>query len=108
MEKIFIVKGRERIDRGQLKNFGDLPLEKQKVFSTIKNKIEEIFEKTVDIYVFGSHHHGYWDEHSDYDILIGEIPEISLQKKIKEVLDSNVDILYFQKAIDIFKLQLID
>ena len=108
MEKIVIIKGRQRECRGSLQSFTDLPLEKQKIFSSIKAKIEEILEKHVDVYVYGSHHHGYWDEYSDYDILIPEFPGVDLTKTLRETLGYGIDIQYFYKAIDIFKLQLID
>ena len=108
MEKIVIIKGRQRECRGSLQSFTDLPLEKQKIFSSIKAKIEEILEKHVDVYVYGSHHHGYWDNQSDYDVLISEYPGIDLTGILRETLGCAIDIQYFHKAIDIFKLQLID
>lgn len=107
MEKMTIIKGRQRECRGPLQSFTDLPLEKQKIFNTIKTKVEESLGKPTDVYVFGSHHHGYWDDQSDYDILIGEFPGIDLTKILRESLEYKIDILYFHRAIDIFKLQLI-
>jgi len=102
-----IHKGRERELRGRLKSFEELPTEKQKVFKTIKDKVEEIVGKKLDVYVFGSHHHGYWDELSDYDILIDGFTGIDLQTMLKETLHYKIDVLYFHRAIDIYKLHLI-
>ena len=107
MEKIIIIKGRHRTYRGGLQNFTDLPLEKQKIFNNIKAKVEEILEKPTDVYVFGSHHHGYWDDQSDYDVLLSEFPGIDLIKILRESLEYKIDVLYFHRAIDVFKLQLI-
>ncbi len=65
-----INKNRIRLNRGLLKNFYELPLEKQKVFLLIKEKICEFLGKDTKVSVFGSHYWGSWDEFSDYDILL--------------------------------------
>lgn len=103
----FIHKGRERESRGQLKSFEDLPLEKQEIFKTIKNKVVEIVGGEIDVYVFGSYHHGYWDELSDYDIVTNQNRGLDLTTKLRETLPYKIDVLYFQRAIDMYKLHLI-
>ena len=69
MDRKVFIKNRERIFRGNLLNFNDLPLEKQENFVKIKKIIQEMDEKT-HLYVYGSYLHGYWDEESDYDVII--------------------------------------
>ena len=103
----FIHKGRERESRGQLKSFDDLPIEKQEIFKIIKNKVVEIVGEEIDVYVFGSHHHGYWDELSDYDIVTNQIRGLDIITTLRESLPYKIDVLYFQRAIDMYKLHLI-
>jgi predicted nucleotidyltransferase len=105
--KIFIHKGREREFRGQLNSFDELPLEKQEIFKTIKNKIVEIVGEEVDVYVFGSHHHGYWDDLSDYDIVTAQHSSLDLTRMLRETLPYKIDVMYFQRVIDMYKLHLI-
>ena len=105
--KNFIHKGREREFRGQLKSFESLPIEKQEIFKTIKNKVVEIVGEEIDVYVFGSHHHGYWDELSDYDIVIAQPIGLDIQKLLREALPYKIDVMHFQRVIDMYKLHLI-
>jgi len=65
-----VYKNRERLVRGPLINFNDLPLDKQDNFIKIKEFLIKYFNENVDVYVYGSFLHGYWDDLSDYDILI--------------------------------------
>jgi len=65
-----LYKNRERYNRGTLNNFKELPQEKQENFILIKLFLENYFKSKLDCYIWGSFNHGYWDEESDYDIII--------------------------------------
>jgi hypothetical protein len=68
METI-IRKNRTRQNRGELKNFHDLPKEHQGIFLEIKNLFCDFLGEKTNLYVFGSFFWGFWDEKSDYDVL---------------------------------------
>ena len=94
MDKI-VIKGRERLKRGELINFTDLPVERQEIFKKIKKSINEIID--VNVYVYGSHNHGYWDEQSDYDVIVfGENRNltINLTDKVISEVGVKTDILF--------------
>ena len=94
MDKI-VIKGRERLKRGELMNFTDLPVERQEIFKKIKKSINEIID--ADVYVYGSHNHGYWDEESDYDVIVsGETIglTINLTDKVITEIGVKTDILF--------------
>jgi|ERR1035437_2821718 hypothetical protein len=65
-------KGRERLKRGTLKSFTDLPVDIQKKFINIRLFLVEYFGNELEVYVHGSYKHGCWDELSDYDVIIYE------------------------------------
>lgn len=62
--------GRLRMDRGVLNSFNELPIEKQEVFQLIKKELKHFLGEDADVYVFGSHYWGFWDDQSDYDVRI--------------------------------------
>lgn len=66
--------GRGRLRRGQIENFNDLPNEVKENFIRIKDAIDRHFNKEMDVRVIGSHLEGYYDELSDYDVVIDELP----------------------------------
>lgn len=66
--------GRDRIRRGQVQNFNDLPNEVKENFIRIKGAINQHFNKEMDVRVIGSYLEGYYDELSDYDVVIDELP----------------------------------
>lgn len=89
-----IYKGRNREHKGRLVSFFDLPEKVQGIFSLIKSKVKlELGE--IDVYVFGSYLHGYWDEQSDYDVSVS-IKEniVQISKKITNEIGVKVDIVY--------------
>lgn len=96
MNKI-VVKGRERLMRGKLSNFTDLPVEKQNIFKKIKHSINEYF--STEVYVFGSHNHGYWDEQSDYDVIVINNNYIDILDSIREIVGVKVDIMFSKDNI---------
>lgn len=63
-------KGRQRINRGKLQKFEDLPLCKQINFKIIANKIKDLDSTVKEVFVFGSYFWGNWDSESDYDVRI--------------------------------------
>ena len=95
-----VLKGRERIKRNPLENFKDLPQEKQENFIEIKKLLNEYFNKNIDVYVFGSFKHGYWDEFSDYDVIIYERCNTKfINNLISEKLNLKVNVNYFEKKV---------
>ena len=78
--------------RGKLFNFTDLPVEKQNIFKKIKHAINEHI--STDVYVFGSHNHGYWDEQSDYDVIVLSQNYIDILDIIRKKVGVKVDIMF--------------
>jgi predicted nucleotidyltransferase len=93
-----VVKGRERLIRGKLINFTDLPIEKQEIFKKIKKSINEVIN--VDVYIFGSYNHGYWDEESDYDVMIFSKDYVDLSDKVRTEVGVKTDILFNENNLD--------
>jgi predicted nucleotidyltransferase len=91
MNKITI-KGRERKYIGKLEKFSDLPTYKQDIFKKIKTEINKHINS--DVYVFGSHNHGYSDEESDYDVIIFNENYIDITKQIRNEVGVKVDIMF--------------
>lgn len=87
-----VIKGRERIMRGKLENFSDLPIEKQIIFKKIKESINK-FLKT-EVYIFGSYNHGYWDEESDYDVVVFSENVMNIAANIREEVGVKIDLLF--------------
>jgi predicted nucleotidyltransferase len=87
-----VIKGRERIVRGKLNNFTDLPVDKQEVFKKIKETINEHI--STEVYVFGSYNHGYWDEQSDYDVIVLNDNYIDMLDIIRGKVGVKIDIMF--------------
>ena len=88
-----VYKGRNRECRGRLNSFFDLPENVQLIFKNIKREINAELIENIDVYVYGSYLHGYWDAESDFDVSIKTIiNEVPLKKKISESLGIKVDI----------------
>jgi predicted nucleotidyltransferase len=86
-------KGRNREHRGRLNSFVELPENVQLIFEKIKREVNNELNENIDVYVYGSYLHGYWDEQSDFDVSIKIIiDEIPLKKKISELTGVKVDI----------------
>ena len=66
------IKGRERDRRGQISDFNNLTVEVKDNYRKIKEFIELYFNKEMDVRVTGSHLEGWYDEFSDYTIVINE------------------------------------
>lgn len=104
-----IKKNRERLSRGLLKNFSDLPEKHQKNLLLVKNFIQKFIN--TDVFIYGSFYWGNWDEESDYDVIINVDDSISkleihlklieLKKMIKNEINLNVDILIITEKIGI-------
>ena len=77
-------KGRERTRRGSLQSFDGLPEYIQKNFIKIKFFLIGYFGKEIEVYVHGSFKHGYWDELSDYDVIIYEKLDHNIDNYILE------------------------
>ena len=87
--------GRERDRRGQISNFEDLPIEVKDNFKKIKESIERYFNKEMDVRVVGSHLEGYYDEFSNYDVVIEEECNIvELNEIVLNECQLNVNIVF--------------
>ena len=98
----FLYKNRLRNKRGPLTDFFDLPIEKQENFTKIKSFLTEYFGKELDVYVWGSYKHGYWDELSDYDVIVYEMGNArEIDKLILEKLNLKVNVNCITKKFGI-------
>lgn len=91
-----------RLTRGKLKNFEDLPIDVKSNFKNIKKNIDSLYNKKVDVEIFGSFYRGNWCESSDYDVVIIE-PGLNcfvVSKTITEKLGFKVDIFYSKQKIN--------
>ena len=94
MNKV-LYNGRERDRRGQISNFEDLPIEVKGNFKKIKESIEKYFNKEMDVRVVGSHLEGYYDEFSNYDVVIEEECNIvELNEIVLNECQLNVNIVF--------------
>lgn len=89
-------KNRVRFLRGKISNFKDLTEKHQNDFITIKKVINKFLGDSTNVYVFGSFYWGFWDEFSDYDVLLDYKYN---GFKIDERLDG------VKKAIEVLKKQ---
>lgn len=97
---IIVRKGRQREFIGRLQSFDDLPIKNQDDLKQIKSFLNEYFNKDVEAYVYGSYLHGFSDEFSDYDILIGEnFNRNELDILIYEKLKHKVNIIFSEQKI---------
>jgi predicted nucleotidyltransferase len=86
---------RERDRRGQISNFEDLPIEVKGNFKKVKESIEKYFNKEMDVRVIGSHLEGYYDEFSDYDVVIEEECNIiELEEIVSTECRLNVNVVF--------------
>lgn len=99
MNRMVVVKGRERLFRGVLMNFEDLPIDKQKNFINIKLVIEEYLKTNIEAYVFGSYNHGYWDDESDYDVIILSSASMALDEIVKEKTNLKVNVFFTENKL---------
>jgi predicted nucleotidyltransferase len=72
--------------------------DKQDIFKKIKTEINKHINS--DVYVFGSHNHGYSDEESDYDVIIFNENYIDITKQIRNEVGVKVDILFGKNNLD--------
>ncbi len=89
-----IIKNRERDRRGQVKSFNDLPNDVKNNFKKIKEFIEVYFNKEMDVRVTGSHLEGWYDEFSDYTVVINEDTNLTELKSLL-VNELQLDITIF-------------
>lgn len=103
MIKIVNHKGREREFRGQLKSFENLPLERQKNFRLIKEIIIEVLGN-VPVFVFGSHYHGFWDEFSDYDVMVLSLEKPNIEAMINEKTNLKTNVFYLNEEMGLISI----
>lgn len=89
-----IHKGRERLFRGPLTDFQELPKDIQENFKLLKKTVEKVLNSSTSVYVFGSFNHGFWDEESDYDILIVSEKKPDLRDKLRDITKLKVDVWF--------------
>jgi len=93
--KQFFHNNRYRILRERITKLSELPEEKQNIFKNIKKTIENYYNREVDVYFFGSHKNGYWDELSDYDLMLPiELKDSNLKDYIEKTLEIKVDLTF--------------
>lgn len=103
-------KGRERIERGILNSFYDLPENHQNIFIKIKEEVSRFFNGKL-VYIYGSFLWGNWDEKSDYDVYVNyeDIENILdfyqklgiLKNKLENKLKVKIDIVIMRHNIGI-------
>jgi len=87
--------GRERDRRGHNANFEDLPIEVKNNFKKIKESIEKYFNKEMDVRVIGSYLEGYYDEFSNYNVVIEEDCNIvELNEIVSNECELNVSVVF--------------
>ena len=96
-------KGREREFRGQLKAFENLPMEKQENFRLIKEIIHEVLGD-VPVFVFGSHYHGFWDEFSDYDVMVLSLEKPNIETMINEKTNLKTNVFYLNEEMGLISI----
>lgn len=91
-----------RVSRGKLKNFDDLPNDIKFNFKNIKKNIDLLYNKNVGVEIFGSFYRGNWCESSDYDVVITEpgLNCFEISKLISEKLGFKVDVFYSKQKIN--------
>jgi predicted nucleotidyltransferase len=104
MNTIFY-KNSNRILRGKLKKFADLPNFVQNDFKEIKKIIQDCLNDEIIVYVFGSFYLGHWNEDSDYDVAVTDLIDTSkivgeLQKKISK----KVDIIVYKNSSNLIPI----
>jgi len=88
-------KDRERLRRGQVNSFNELPVDAQENFLNIKKFVIEQIGHELDVYIYGSYYWGLWDEKSDYDVIIHEnVNTSNLDSLILEKLGLNANVLF--------------
>jgi len=93
-------KERVRINRGVLKYFSELPMDKQIIFKNIKKTINLYLNKETNVYVFGSFYWGFWDETSDFDVTIEyEFNNYKMDKRANKI--SEITSFFSEKGIKI-------
>ena len=89
------IKNRERDRRGQISNFDNLPTDVKNSFKKIKEVIEKYFNKEMDVRVTGSYLEGWYDEFSDYTVVINEETNLSeLQTLLINELQLDINIYF--------------
>ena len=96
-------KGREREFRGQLKSFENLPLERQENFRLIREIIFEVLGN-VPVFVFGSHYHGFWDEFSDYDVMVLSLEKPNIETMINEKTNLKTNVFYLNEEMGLISI----
>jgi hypothetical protein len=99
--KYFFYKNSNRLSRGKLQKFEDLPDFAKENFKIIKIYLKKFLNKDVKVYVKGSFYWGFWNENSDYDVSLNEyINEKEFKNFILQYINIKVDILPLVSEID--------
>ena len=99
MNRLVVIKGRERLHIGVLEKFEDLPIDKQNNFKKIKEVIEQIMNCKLQAYIFGSYNHGFWDEESDYDVSLVGSSKVSLDKLVEQRTGLKVNMFFTENKL---------
>jgi len=83
--------GRKREKRGAIKSFDELPERAQESFKIVAKEIIKLDDTVNKVYVFGSHFWGFWDDLSDYDVLITSKNFPMSKKEFKSLMKKKYD-----------------
>jgi predicted nucleotidyltransferase len=78
-------------------------LERQKNFRLIKEIIIEVLGN-VPVFVFGSHYHGFWDEFSDYDVMVLSLEKPNIEAMINEKTNLKTNVFYLNEEMGLISI----
>jgi len=97
-------KGRDRVYKGKLKNFKDLPFCIQAKFKLMAYEINNILGRKIESYVYGSYYWGWWDNESDLDIRLHTvdfpITSIEFKNRMIDKYNYKVDLMIMKEPLE--------
>lgn len=94
---------RERIRRGKLQAFTELPFCAQEKFRLIAKEVKELDPSVENVFVYGSYYWGFWDKESDYDVRINTrkypIPTGEFKNRIYQKYGIKADLMVMSEPI---------
>ena len=98
-------KNSNRILRGKIKDFEDLPNFAQSDFKEIKKIIQDYFSDKINVYVFGSFYLGHWNEDSDYDVAVDDLIDTSqIFTEFHKKIGRKVDIIIYKDSSNLIPI----
>jgi len=98
-------KNSNRVLRGKIKEFEDLPNFAQNDFKEIKKIIQDCLNDKVTVYVFGSFYLGHWSENSDYDVAVEDsIDSSQIFTELHKKIGRKVDIIVYKNSYSLIPI----